>query len=264
MATIQEKLADSLQELQKFQQEKGRTIIRSAELSKVHITRLLANGFLQEVMKGWYICSRPDSTPGDTTNWYTAFWQFIAEYARSRFADEWCLSPDQSLLLYSGNRAVPVQTIIRSPKASNNIIQLLHKTTLLDIKTAIANPINRESQYGLNLYGLAEALIECSPDSFRLDSITARTCLSLIPDASDILKIVLEKGQTKKAGRLAGAFRNIGNEAFANEIISTLKSVGYDIREEDPFTDKTKIAYTRASSPYVVRLKLMWMQCVNK
>jgi Fic family protein len=80
----------------------------------------------------------------------------------------------------------------------------------------------------------------------------------LVPDVSDILLNLIDKGQTTKAGRLAGAFRNIGNAAFADEIVNTMKSLGYDIREEDPFIDETKIAFTRSASPYVVRLKLMW------
>jgi Fic family protein len=37
-----------------------------------------------------------------------------------------------------------------------------------------------------------------------------------------------------------------------------MKSLGYDIREEDPFADRSTIAYTRITSPYVMRLKLMW------
>ena len=258
MATIQEKLADSLQEMQRFQQNNGHSIIKSSDLSRVHLVRLVDNGFLQEIMKGWYISSRPDSAPGDTTNWYTSFWQFISVYAQSRFENDWCLTAEQSLALHSGNRTVPIQAIIRSPKGTNNVRNLLHNTSLLDIKTSTGNSTFKEAQYGLNLYSLAEALIECSPDFFRLDSISARTCLSLVPDASNILSILLEKGQTKKAGRLAGAFRNIGNTAIADEIMNTMKSVGYDIREEDPFTDKTAIAYTRGASPYSVRLKLMW------
>ncbi|MDD4967927.1 MAG: Fic family protein [Paludibacter sp.] len=258
MATIQEKLADSLHELQRFQQENNHTIIKSSDLSRVHLVRLVDNGFLQEVMKGWYIFSRPDSAPGDTTNWYTSFWQFISMYAQSRFENDWCLTPEQSLVLHSGNITVPTQAIIRSPKGTNNVRNLLHNTSLLDIKTSIGNPIIKEVQFGLNLYTLAEALIECSPDFFRLDNISARTCLSLLPDASNILSILLEKGNATKAGRLAGAFRNIGNTAIADEIMNTMKSIGYVVREVDPFTDMAAIAYTRPSSPYVVRLKLMW------
>ena len=106
MATIQEKLADSLQELQKFQKENNHTIIKSSELSRVHLVRLVDNGFLQEVMKGWYISSRPDSAPGDTTNWYTSFWQFISVYAQSRFENDWCLTAEQSLALQIGRAHV--------------------------------------------------------------------------------------------------------------------------------------------------------------
>lgn len=136
MATIQEKLADSLQELQMFQQKNNHSIVKSPDMSRVHLVRLVENGFLKEVMKGWYISSRPDSVPGDTTNWYTSFWQFISVYAQSRFEDEWCLTAEQSLALHSGNRIVPKQAIIRSPKGSNNVRNLLHNTSLLEIGRA--------------------------------------------------------------------------------------------------------------------------------
>ncbi len=258
MATVQENLANSLKELQRFQNEQGLAIVKSSDISRVHLVRLINNGFLQEVMKGWYISSRPDATPGDTTNWYTSYWYFVAAYAKARFNEDWCLTPEQSLSLYSGNRTVPAQIILRALKGSNNIVKLLHNTTLLDLKTTVATPVYKESQFGLNIYTLPEALIECSPDFFRLDNITARTCLSLIPDASDILRIILEKGQSTKAGRLAGAFRNIGNTVIADEIIGTMKSLGYNLREEDPFTTSSTIAYQRVTSPYETRLRLMW------
>jgi fido (protein-threonine AMPylation protein) len=258
MATLQERLADSLKELQKLQSENGFAVIRSSDLSRTHLERLAKNGFIQEVMKGWYISSRPDSMPGDTTNWYTSYWYFIAKYANTRFEEEWCLSADQSLSLYSGNRTVPSQIIIRITKESGNIVNLLHGTSILYFKASIASPISKEPQLNLNLYSLPEALIECRPDFFRLDSIAARTCLSMVSDVGDILKILLEKGQTTKAGRLAGAFRNIGHIAAADEIINTMKSLGYDIREEDPFVDRSTIGYSRITSPYVMRLNLMW------
>ncbi|GHT28509.1 hypothetical protein AGMMS49574_02980 [Bacteroidia bacterium] len=258
MATIQEKLADSLSILKQLQNEAGLAIVKSSEISRTHLERLKENGFLQEVMKGWYISSRPDSVPGDTTNWYTSYWYFVSEYANARFAQEWCLSADQSLSIYSGNRVVPAQIIVRSPQGSNNVVKLMHNTSLFDLNAAIATPVYREPQFGLNLYSLSEALLECSPDFFKLDSVAARTCLSLVQTVGDILKIVLDKGQTVKAGRLAGAFRNIGNTTAADEIISTMKSLGYDIREDDPFSDQSSISYFRATSPYVMRLKLMW------
>jgi hypothetical protein len=258
MATVQEKLADSLSVLKPLQNNDGLAVVRYSDLSRTHVARLLNYGFLQEVMRGWYISSRPDSAPGDTTNWYTSYWYFIRAYANSRFSANWSLTPEQSLSLHSGNKTVPGQIIIRAPQGSNNIVQLLHNTSLFDLKASMADTVYKEPQFGLNLYTLPEALITCSPDFFRLDSVTARTCLSLLPDASGILKIILEKGQSTKAGRLAGAFRNIGHAAAADDIISTMKSLGYDIREEDPFADRSTIALSPVRSPYVARLKLMW------
>lgn len=258
MATIQERLADSLMELQKLQNGNGLAVVQSSNLSRVHLERLLTNGFLQVVMKGWYISSRPDSAPGDTTNWYTSFWHFVSAYANSRFDNDWCLSPDQSLSFYSGNITVPTQVIIRTLKGTNNVLNLLHNTSVLYFKSRIANPILTEQQFNINLYSLPEALIECSLTFFRSDTISARACLSLIPDASDLLKILIDKGQTVKAGRLAGAFRNIGNIAVADQIIETMKGLGYDIREEDPFEEQAPIPFVRITSPYITRLKLMW------
>lgn len=258
MASIQERLAESLKELQKLQTPNGLAVIKSSDLSRTHLNRLLKNGFIQEVMKGWYISSRPDSLPGDTTNWYTSYWYFIAEYANSRFKKNWCLSADQSLTIYSGNKTVPKQAIIRITKEVSNIVNLLHNTSILYFPAKIANPIYKEPLLGLNLYSLPEALLECSPDFFRLDSVAARTCLSMVSDVGDIIKKVLENGNTTKAGRLAGAFRNIGHTSAADEIIDTMKSLGYDIREEDPFEDRIAIDYSSITSPYVMRLRLMW------
>lgn len=41
--------------------------------------RLLQNGFLQEVMKGWLISTSPGAG-GDSTPWYASFWEFCARY----------------------------------------------------------------------------------------------------------------------------------------------------------------------------------------
>ena len=57
MATPQEKLAESLEALKRLQ-ESGGVAIRASDLSRGHRERLLKNGFLQQVMKGWYIPAR--------------------------------------------------------------------------------------------------------------------------------------------------------------------------------------------------------------
>ena len=60
MATPNQKLAASLAQLQKAQ-GRGRRVFRSGELTRVHRQRLVRNGFLREVMKGWV--PKPDGAP---------------------------------------------------------------------------------------------------------------------------------------------------------------------------------------------------------
>ncbi len=262
MAKYNEQLAASLKKLQKLQQQQqGVAIIKSSDLSQLHLSRLLKSGFLMEVMKGWYISSRPDVFPGDTTPWYISYWSFVTAYADARFGKEnWCLSPEQSLLIYSGEYTVPRQTILRSPLASNNLTNLLYETSVFDLKTTIATSIQKETRFQLNLYSLAEALIECNQEFYRSQNVAVRTCLSLVRDTSEILAILLEKGQSFKAGRLAGAFRNMGKNTFADEILRLMKDAGYDVREKDPFEESKIIDIQLVENPYEVRFKLMWAE----
>ncbi|MBN2661311.1 MAG: cell filamentation protein Fic, partial [Tannerellaceae bacterium] len=262
MATPSEKLAQSLAVLQKLQNENGLAIIKADELSRTHKERLLANGFIEEVIKGWFIATRPDAPNGDTTSWYTSFWNFALVYLRSRFEGNWCLSPDQSLLLLVGNKTVPPQLLVRSPKARNKVTQLIHKTSIFDIRASLPNKNDILALEGLNVFSLESALVAVNADFFTRHAIDARACLAMVKDASVLLTKLLDGGHSVIAGRLAGAFRNIGNARIADTILKTMKSAGYDVREEDPFSEKLPehILTVRENSPYVSRIKLMWHQ----
>ena len=143
MATPFEKLAQSLEQLRMLQNEKGIAVIRAKDLTRTHKERLVSNGFLQEVIKGWYISTRPDEKEGNTTSWFMSFWYFASVYLNTRFGKDWCLSPEQSLSLHSGNSSVPSQLLIRSPKAQNNVIVLLHGTSFFDLKLALPSENER-------------------------------------------------------------------------------------------------------------------------
>ena len=261
MATPSEKLARSLELLRALQDENGNAVIKSDALSRTHKDRLLSNGFIQEVIKGWFITSRPDRPKGDTTFWYTSFWAFARVYLWSRFEDQWCLSPDQSLQLHCGNKTVPKQLLVRSPKARNKVTRLIFNTSIFDIRTPL--PVKNEilSLFGLNIYSLESGLISCGTDFFTRHPTDARTCLAMIKDGSGLLAKLLDGGHSVIAGRLAGAFRNVGKDKIANEILETMKLAGYDVRVTDPFGDKTQISLnSRESSPDVYRIKIMWSQ----
>jgi hypothetical protein len=258
VASPSEKLAGSLEAL-KVLQDRDIVAIRSADLSRTHRERLLRNGFLQEVMKGWYIPSDPEEQRGDSTGWYASFWDFCSAYLEQRFGKQWCLSPEQSLFIHAGNRAVPQQLLVRAPKGGNKPTNLLHNTSLMDVKLALPEAEHREKSDQLCIYTLPASLVFSGPGLFRQNSTDARAALAMIQDASDVLSILLDGGHSRIAGRLAGAFRNIGRNKIAQEIIDTMKKAGYDVRESDPFDEPAPFAAgAREPSPYVTRVKLMW------
>jgi fido (protein-threonine AMPylation protein) len=258
MASPQEKLAASLEALRALQIQ-GLVAVRSRDLSRTHRERLLNNGFLKDVMKGWYIPSRPDEIPGDSTAWYASFWDFCAAYLRTRFGTDWCLSPEQSLSLHTGNRTVPTQLLVRSPIGGNKPTNLLHNTSLFDMRLALPNESEIVEKDGLRLYSVPAALVASPERIFRQTPTDVRAAIAMVRDASDVLAVLLEGGHSTIAGRLAGAFRNAGREHIADQIIRTMKSAGYTVVETDPFESATPIALdTREASPYVNRIRLMW------
>lgn len=258
MPTPQEKLAESLRAL-KALQDRHVVAIRSSELSRVHRERLMRNGFLKEVIKGWYIPAQPGEEPGDTTPWYTSFWDFCSAYLRERFGNQWCVGPEQSLSLLAGNRAVPPQLLVRSPKGGNKPQALLHGTSIFDIRAMLPPEAETIEQDGLRLYAPATALIAASPTFFNTRPTDVRTILSLMMQPSELLVQLLEGGHSTIAGRLAGAFRNIGRPRIADEIVSAMRAAGYAVREEDPFDEKIVLSLPRhETSPYASRIRLMW------
>jgi len=260
MATPQEKLSESLAVLKKIQDE-GNVAIHTKNITRTHRERLLRNGFIKEVMKGWYIPARPEEPAGESTAWYASFWGFCADYLKSRFGNQWCLSPEQSLSLHSGNWNVPEQLLVRTPKGGNKPISLRYKTSILDARLKLPDRNDIEHEENLQIMTLPAALISCAPGYYINNAVEARAALSMISDASVILHKLLEGGHSTVAGRLAGAFRNIGKNAIADNIIETMKAAGYRITENDPFEEKPAIIFSaRELSPYVNRMRMNWAE----
>ena len=256
--TQSEKLAQSLEYLHDLQKN-GMVAIRSSDLTRTHLNRLTKNGFLKEVIKGWYIPCRPDEIQGDSTSWYISFWQFCASYLNNRFGDLWCLSPEQSLLLHAENWTVPKQLLVRTNKGSNKITKLPFNTSLLDVRYIMPKKNETEEKNGLKIFSKASALIACSPSFFTHHPTDARTLLATIQDASEILPALLEGGHSTIASRLVGTFRNTGQVHISDDIKKTMVAAGYDIREQDPFESEIKLQFSsRILSPYVTRMNILW------
>ena len=257
MAAPNEKLAQSLDVLKALQQG-GKRVFRSDEFSRVHRERLIENGFIQEVMKGWLTSSSPSAS--DSTPWYASFWEFCARYCNDRFGGEWRLSAEQSLWLHGERTVIPEQVVVNSPKGTNNTIKLLFGTSLYDLKVpemlAAADLVVRDD---LRLFSPAAAIVSVAESFFPRNPVETQVVLASLADASDLLRLLLNGGKSTKAGYLAGAFRQTGRPELADEIVRAMKRAGYDVRERNPFeAGQTFGAPRRAAAPIAGRVQMMW------
>jgi fido (protein-threonine AMPylation protein) len=259
MVAPNEKLAASLEELRRLQAE-GARVIASQQLSRVARERLVKSGFLQEVMKGWLISTSPTARAGDTTPWFASFWEFCRRYCEERFGSKWHLSPEQSLLIHAENTVIPKQVIIYSPAANNNRIDLLYGTSLFALKqNDLPSARDLELRHGVRVFRVEAALMRAAPSFFSQHPVEARIVLGGMRDPSELLSRLLEGGHAIIAGRLAGAFRHLGQAAIADEIVTTMKSAHFDVREKDPFdAEPQSPPAVRSVSPIVARLQTLW------
>lgn len=259
MASTQEKLATALAELKDLQSD-GARVFHTERISRTSRERLVAAGFLQEVVKGWLVSADPSARAGDSTPWFSSFWEFCGLYCEHRFDSDWCLSAEDSLLLHSERTAIPKQVTLTSPRANNKRLELAHGISLFALKKEMPPPeaIVRKDQ--LRLYSVDAALVNVTTAFFQHSPIEAQVVLRGVRDPSGLLSRLLDAGRTTIAGRLAGAFRRIGRGAIADEILSTMRAAGHAVRESDPFEDDAIASSTRkrAASPFVERLQTLW------
>ena len=258
MATARERLASSLEVLERLQRD-GRRVLRTTELTRIHRERLLANGFVRRVVNGWLISASPAAPPGDSTPWYSAFWEFCARYCERRFGKRWWLSAEQSVLLHGGNTAVPEQVVVHAPEGGNNRLELPFGTALFDVRDRREPERGGvEERDGLRLLTPENALVRVPAAFFRTYPEEARVALSGVRQPSSILVPLLDRGRSVVAGRLAGGFRRIQRPEMADEIVQAMRAAGQVVRETDPFTPGAAMALLPAANPTGARVRALW------
>ena len=79
----------------------------------------------------------------------------------------------------------------------------------------------------------------------------------MIRDISSMTAVAIEGGHTTRAGRVVGALRSIGREEMADTLLTTMRQIGYEVSEENPFEENIRLPETSVS-PYASRIRLMW------
>ena len=259
MAKPNEKLAEALRALKKLQ-DKHHGVIESSDLKEAHRSILLDEGFLRPVMKGWYICSNPSDSQGDSTSWYASFWSFLSGYMDKRFGKRYCLNTEASVLLHTHCTVVPRQIAVITKEGGTSTLNLPHDTSVLIYTDEKNVPKNRITVNGLQVIPLPEVLCRLGPQFFRNNPREAEIALNLIRDPGDLLTILLAgDGMLAATGRLAGALRFMRRDAEADRIIETMKRAKYNVRESNPFEiSAPTLGNSRERSPYAMRVQSMW------
>jgi Fic/DOC family len=259
MAAANRKLASALQTLKRLQ-DKQDGVVESADLSDAQRRLLVDQGFLRPVVKGWYVCANPADAPGDTTVWYASFWAFLAGYLRKRFGKRYCLNPEASLLLETGNTVVPRQVVVATKLGGSNTLELPHDTSLLLYHDEARVPRTRTEVRGLQVWPLAEALCRVGPRWFTAYPQDAQIALAQVRDVAELLAVLLQgQGLLAAAGRLAGALRFCGRAEEADRLLATMRTAGFEVRESNPFEiEAPTLVRSAERSPYALRIAEMW------
>ena len=255
----QRKLADALNALKKLQ-DAGMTVVKSSNLTRVQRESLVNNGFLRLIVKGWYMPAKPGDADGDSTPWYTSMLGFIQGYCNERFGIEWHVSPEFSLLLHAGNTVWPRQVVVHTPLGKNGLLDLPDGCSIFDYKARdFAPAIKTEIIAGIRVLALPFALVRISESFYTNYAQDAQIALHRLRDASDLSRELIEGGHSIVAGRLVGALRAVGRNRVADEVLATMRTAGYVVNESSPFVSRLpSLVFTRAQSPYVLRMRLMW------
>lgn len=257
MPSPNEKLAQSLKALRAL--EPARAIPAKA-LTRIHRERLRSAGFLSEVVKGWYIQTRPNDGTGASTAWIASMREFVAGYCTERFGDDWHLGPEQSLLMQSGERSLPTQLQVWATAAGNQSLNLLHGISLFLYKAPRLHPSRPSADAGgLRLVELESALVAVGPAFFSQQQLAATIALRSLSEGSNLIRVLLAGSHSVIAGRLAGALRESGGSEIADEIVQTMRAAGYTMAETNPFEQPVNTTPGgQPETPYVQRIRLLW------
>jgi hypothetical protein len=255
----QRRLAAALASLKSLQ-DSGLTVLRTNELSREDREALVGAGFLKPVIKGWVMPSRPGEIDGETTAWYASANDFIARYCEERFGTAWCVGADHSIRIHAGNTSLPRQVVVNAPAGGNSVVKLPAGHSLLDYRAKdFPAAGHRTTVGGLRAMTLEHALVRVSESFYRTYSRDAQIALLRLKDSSVLARQLLEGGHSVIAGRLGGALRACGRDAMADDVLSTMRSVGHAVSETNPFAEPPPtLKVLRGESPYVTRIRLMW------
>ena len=254
---LRTKLADTLAKATKAARSQ---VVKTSWLVRADREFLTERGYLQEVVKGWYILGRPVDKPGDSTAWYAAFWNFLSVYLEERFGSDYCLSAGSSLDLHIGANVVPQQVVAMTAKGGVMSLNFPHQTSLLVYQDGKNIPASVETVHGVRVMPLILAICRIPPVFFEKEPLNAEIALRAVKSVDDLIRLILDTNSPALAGRLAGAYQFLGDKGRADQIINASQTAGIDCHPKNPFVKASPILAEniRLMSPYAGRIEALF------
>lgn len=252
------KIAGALKRVKSVADRHKANIIRSTEISRADRELLLRNHWLQEIIKGWYLLTRPDLASGDTAAWYANFWDFLRIYLHERYGKDYCLSAETSLELQIGESLIPQQVIVIA-RQGGSMQQLPFETSILVYSDPRNLPEEREEINGLQVMPLPLALCKISPTYYQKCAENAEIALRSIRASADITRVILKNEFQRAAERIIGAYQFFGLHEKSEEIKNDLARAGMLITPNNPFAQNSPyLNLEEFRSPYAARIEVLW------
>lgn len=253
-AKSQTKLAEALERASAIARK---AVVRSASLERGDRELLTERGYLQEIFKGWYLLGRPVEKPGDSTAWYTAFWDFLSIYLEDRFGSDYCLSAASSIALHTGANLIPRQVIALTSHGGKMMLELPHNTSVLVYQDAKNLPRTTEVVRGVRAMPLTMALCRIAPSFFENQPLSAEIALRAVRTIDDLARGILEAESPALASRFTGAYQFLGDVERAEQLIKTIGSAGIVFEPRNPFVKPAPVfaGGTRLLSAYAGRIE---------
>jgi hypothetical protein len=238
-----------------------RAVVKSAAIQRADRELLTERGYLQEICKGWYFLSRPSDNPGDSTAWYTTFWDFVSVYLEERLGTDYCLSAGSSLDLHTGGNLIPDQVIALTARGGTVVLKLPYETSLVVYLDTRNLPRETQVVRGVRAMPLTTALCRVQPSFFEKQPLSSEIALRAVKSIDDLVRCILQSESPALAGRLAGAYQFLGDTNRAEQIVSAVRAAGIAVEPKNPF-DKpvpTLSTTTRLTSAYAGRIQGMFL-----
>jgi hypothetical protein len=255
--TNQARLADALERANSIAR-KG--VVRSASLERRDQELLREGGYLHDICKGWYLLSRPTQRARESTVWYAAFWDFLAVYLQERFGSDYCLSALPSVEVHIGANLVPRQVTAITARGGTSNLELPHETSLLVYQDAKNLPREVDEVRDLRVMPLPVALCRIPVTFFQKRGTDAEIALRSLKSGDDLVRVILEAKSASLAGRFAGAYKFLGDEEWAQQIVKAAEAARIACHPENPFAQVAPVldGTTRLVSPYAGRIEAMF------